>query len=169
MTPTLDMKKADTAIRILGMGDPGTGKTGSLAALINELPRWGIKRVIIQDWDNGLDILSAKVNPDKQSLVHYATLRDEMKATQEGVKVRENTALKRGMALMNNWKLEGEDLGNCNSWGLETLFVCDTLTGLGDACLNFAVDQLKINSHWKAVGEGMKIQGDYVQLLVALK
>ncbi len=172
--PTLNNHALDHPVRILGMGDPGTGKTGSLANLINALPRWGIEQVIIQDWDDGLDILSFHVKPDKMQLVHYATLSDELKATQEGVKIRKVKAFPSGMGLMNNWQVgkEGEpgyeNLGNANSWGKETIFICDTLTGLGDACMNYAIGTLNIDDDWKATGAAMKLQGKYVQLLRAL-
>jgi hypothetical protein len=167
--PTLRDFEDTMILRLLGMGDPGTGKTGSMAELINCLPRFGIERVIIQDWDDGLDILAAQVKPDQKERVHYETLRDELKATQLGVAVRDPKAYTRGMALMNNWTTKTEDLGPASKWGRETLFVCDTITGLGDACISFATEILKVTDDWQAVGAAMKHQGKYIQLLKALQ
>jgi len=170
MSPTLRDHQENMLLKLLGMGDPGTGKTGSLAPLINELPRWGIERVVIHDFDDGLDILSAKVKPDKLDLVHYETMRDDLKATQVGVGYREATAWTRAMALLNNWETKSEKLGPPRDWGRETLFVCDTITGLGDACLGFAhMGPEKIEDHWRAVGAGMTHQSYYIQLLKAMR
>jgi len=155
-------------LHLIGCGDPGTGKTGSLAALINELPRWGIERVVVQDWDDGLDILTSHVKPDKLDLVHYATLRDQMRPAAGGPIVRESLALGKGMNLMTNWKQGDENLGPALSWGPETLFVVDSLTGMGDAARNYAYDKLKVQDGWRNIGEGMEVQDRYVQMLIAM-
>jgi hypothetical protein len=92
-----------------------------------------------------------------------------MKATQVGVIVKESTAFPRGMALMNNWIVGDENLGRASDWGPETLFVVDTITGLGSACMHFATDKLKIEDDWRATGGGMKLQGKYIEMLKGLK
>ena len=167
--PTLRKHDSFKLVKLLGLGDPGTGKTGSLAALINELPRWGIEQVVIQDWDNGLDILTSYVKPEKQDLVHFATLRDEMKATQTGAQPRHADAFRQGMGLLNNWVLGDEKLGPAVDWGSETLFVLDSITGMGDACMNHTRVHMNIDDDWKGTGAAMKLQDKFIQMLPALK
>ena len=167
--PQLSSHKDLKPVKLLGMGDPGTGKTGSLVELINSLPRFGIKRVIIHDFDDGLDILSFMVKPEKQELVFFDTFRDELKATQMGVDFRSASAFTGAMASLNNWKKKDEDLGSCRDWDKETLFVCDTITGLGDACIGFSKEIKKVEDDWRAIGEAMKQQDRYIQLMAAMK
>lgn len=170
MSPTIRSHHSKELVRLLGLGDPGTGKTGSLPDLINNMAQFGIERVIIQDWDDGLDILLPHIKPEFQDKVYYETLRDELKPTQKGVDYRDATAFTRGMALMNNWKTKDYELGQAISWGKETLFVCDTLTGLGDACMAYASVKLGHgDDRWKGTGAAMDKQGPYIQMLVTLK
>jgi hypothetical protein len=151
------------------MGDPGSGKTGALAALIKERARFGIERFAILDWDDGLDVLAALLSDEDLDCVYYETLRDELKATQKGVDIRTADAFTRGMALMNNWKAKDVNLGPSLSWGPETVLVNDTITGLGDAAFNFCMahGDTKGDS-WRSIGAAMGLQDKLVQMLVAL-
>ena len=56
---TLENYKADKPIKMLVIGDTGTGKTGALASLANS----GYKLHIL-DYDNCLDFLSNTVHKD---------------------------------------------------------------------------------------------------------
>ena len=70
--PTLENYKAEKPIKMLVMGDTGTGKTGALASLANT----GYKLHIL-DYDNGLDILSTKVKPEFLKNIEYETLTEK--------------------------------------------------------------------------------------------
>lgn len=70
--PTLENYKAEKPIKMLVMGDTGTGKTGALASLANA----GYKLHIL-DYDNGLDILSTKVKPEFLKNIEYETLTEK--------------------------------------------------------------------------------------------
>ena len=151
------------------MGDPGSGKTGSLPDLINNMEKFGIERCAILDFDDGLDILLPLIREDVKDKVFYETLLDELKATQEGVKVRTASAFTTAMGLLNNWKSGEVNLGPALGWGPETILVLDSITGMGDACMGFATEVLKMDDDWKATGEAMKRQGKLVQMTKALK
>lgn len=150
------------------MGDPGSGKTGALASLIKERRKFNIERFVIMDWDDGLDILAALLDDEDKDAVVYETLRDELKATQKGVDIRTADAFTRGMALLNNWKTKDISIGPALGWGPETVLVNDTITGLGDACVNFAMVGEAGGDEWRATGIGMRLQDKLVQMLVAL-
>ena len=75
--PTLRDHKSSTLAKIIGMGDPGTGKTGSLIEVVNRMDELNLKRILIADYDNGLDILSSLVKPDNADKVFYETFRDD--------------------------------------------------------------------------------------------
>ena len=133
------------------------------------MPNLGIERVIVQDWDQGLDILSFLVDHKVSDRVYFETLKDTLKPTQDGPKVKEATAYRRGMALMNNWITGDEKLGPAVEWGRDTLFVVDSITGMGDAAMHFCTNVLNITDEWKATGEAMGHQAMYAKMLIALK
>lgn len=71
--PTLDAHPSSNVVKLLNIGDSGTGKTGSLASLAKAgYHLW------ILDYDNGLDILASLLRDDPAALarVTYRTLRD---------------------------------------------------------------------------------------------
>lgn len=127
--PKLTTHKQDKPIKMLFIGDSGSGKTGALASLV----RAGFN-LVIQDFDNGLDYLVNELMQDKNSdellaRVTYATLTDKMKAVAgqamiDGVP----KAFPNAMNLLTKWKTDTEDLGNISTWGRDTIFVLDSLT-----------------------------------------
>ena len=72
--PSLDQHHSSKLVKVLYIGDSGTGKTGSLASLV------GAGYVLkILDLDNGLDALVQfvrKDRPERQSFVDFETVRD---------------------------------------------------------------------------------------------
>jgi len=166
--PTVRDHHALKIFKCMIMGDPGSGKTGALPDLINNMDRFKIERVAILDFDDGLDILLPLVKEEFYDRVFYETLVDELKATQDGVQVRTANAFTKAMGLLNNWKSPGVDLGRALEWGPETLLVLDSITGIGDACMGFVNVHLKMDDDWKATGEAMKRQGKLVQMTKSL-
>lgn len=71
--PSLSDHSAATVVKLLNVGESGTGKTGALASLA----RAGYSLYIL-DFDNGLDILHHALADDPEALarVTYETLRD---------------------------------------------------------------------------------------------
>jgi len=124
---------AATITKVLYLGDSGTGKTGSLTSLVSA----GYKLRIL-DLDNGLDILKAFIEhecPDKLGNVDYETRRDKFKGGPMGPIVDgAPKALSQSMSLMSKWS----DGTVPADWGPETVFVLDSLTGLGKAAFEWA-------------------------------
>lgn len=130
---SLKSHHSSTIVKLLYIGDSGTGKTGSLTSLVQA----GYKLRIL-DLDNGLDVLKAFIDrecPDKIDLVDYETRRDKYKGGKLGPVVDGTPkALVESLSLMNEWT----DKTVPASWGPETVFVLDSLTGLGKAAFEWA-------------------------------
>ena len=120
-------------VKLLYLGDSGTGKTGSLTSLVEA----GYKLRIL-DLDNGLDVLKAFVTkecPDKLVNIDYETRRDKYKATAVGAAVSGMPkAFIESLGLMTKWT----DGTFPSEWGPECIFIIDSLTGLGKAALEWA-------------------------------
>lgn len=154
--------------RSLGLGDPGSGKTGSLVEVVNRMDELPIERVIIADFDDGLDVLAHHVKPEYKSRVLFQTFRDKLDPNIEGA-VYSGAALDMAWVKANVFMKSFE--GGANSWGPETLFVVDSLTGMGDAAMNYSKSKagLGILDDWRATGSGSKLQDKFTQMLVGLK
>jgi hypothetical protein len=163
--PTLAKHPRTELVKALYYGDSGSGKTGSLAALAN----LG-HRLIIKDYDNGLEVLRSFVKSECMENVNYVTLTDKLKGTPMGVvPVGMPTALTKGLRLLDNWKDGDVNLGPISSWGRDTTFVCDSLSFMGQAAIRFiravngrAPDDASWISDW---GEAMKLQEGMLELL----
>lgn len=121
--PTLENYKAEKPIKMLVIGDSGTGKTGALASLAN-----AGYHLHILDYDNGLDILSTTVKPEFLANVEYETLTEKKKSV-NGRIIPEGMpkAFTRGLALLTEW-------GNKYT-SLNDVIVIDSLTFMSDAAL----------------------------------
>jgi hypothetical protein len=117
-------------VKILYIGDSGTGKTGSLTSLVKA----GYKLKVL-DLDNGLDALRQwisheKLDPDQ---VDFETLRDEMTITSLGPTVKPLAYMK-ALKLMSEWS----DGTKPSEAGEKDVFVLDSLTALGKAAFEWA-------------------------------
>lgn len=121
--PTLENYKAEKPIKMLVMGDTGTGKTGALASLANA----GYKLHIL-DYDNGLDILSTKVKPEFLKNIEYETLT-EKKVARGGQVLIQGTpkSFAKGLQLLTEWSTKYTSK--------EDVIVVDSLTFMSDAAL----------------------------------
>jgi hypothetical protein len=164
--PTLEDYSTDRPIKVLLYGDSGAGKTGCLAALAN-----AGQRLIIQDYDNGLDILLTYVKPEFRKNVFYKTLTDKMRSSPAGViPVGIPSAASTGMKLIDNWVDGDVKLGGISKWGRDTTFVIDSGTFMGLAALRYIKvingrpidEQFTHQSDW---GAAMKIQEGTFELL----
>ncbi len=132
--------KRDNFVKMLLIGESGSGKTGALASLA----RAGYKLRIL-DFDNGLDILPEVLAGDPPALarIEYETCTDRMCVM--GGKVQPKgppQAYSKAMNLLTKWKgKEGsgvKDLGTPATWGRDTILVIDSFTHLGNAALRHA-------------------------------
>lgn len=138
--PSLTDHQSNKIVKLLLMGDSGSGKTGALASLVKA----GYKLRIL-DLDNGLDILrqiALKNNLDL-SLVEFRTLRDKYKSSPMGPVIDgQPKAFIEALSMLDNWKYtyNGQtiDYGKPSTWGADTIVVIDTLTFLSNAAWAWA-------------------------------
>lgn len=117
--------------RILMIGAPKSGKTGSLACLVNS----GKYQLRILDLDRNLDPLYVFVDSDKRDCVSVITLFDNLRDTGKKVEVSgEPSAFKNTLRALDHWvDDEGRDFGAVKDWGPDVVLVLDSLTALGEA------------------------------------
>lgn len=159
--PTLDEDFETPPIKYLMLGDSGGGKTAALASLA----KVGYK-LKIHDFDNGLDILrDESVLPKEfRHNVDYMTLTDKFTGGAMGAIPSAPEAFKKAMSSLNTWD------GGIQKWGPEVVYVCDSLTMMGDSALRYVLfmnQRLQPNvSPWQSDwGEAMKKQEEYLQML----
>lgn len=144
--PDLEKHASNTITKMLLLGDPGSGKTGSLAALADA----GYELRII-DLDNGIDVLkNLLMDPktpyakDAYKRVKYVTLTERpssITAVSTMAVPRSATVWTRLSSTLANWKNSDEDLGAITTWGPNIVLVIDSLTFAGLAAFNFAAVQ----------------------------
>lgn len=130
--PFLDEHPSTSIVKCLVIGDSGLGKTGALVSLLEK----GFK-LRVADFDNGLDIikniLKQKGRQDLYKNLSYHLCLDPMRAA--GV----NLVPARAEAWGKLVKLIGSEWGDglppLQECGPETIFVLDSLTFAGKACL----------------------------------
>jgi hypothetical protein len=133
--PKLETPSSTTLVKVLVLGDSGTGKTGSLASLV----RAGYHLHVL-DFDNKiaggiLPILVQRDCPDLIGHVDFEPLRDSLKSSSMGPVFNGTpSAFVRAVSLLDKWS----DGSVPSEWGPEHVLVVDSLTFLGDAAYNWA-------------------------------
>lgn len=138
--PSLDQLVDSPILKLLLMGDSGTGKTGSLVSLVQA----GYKLRIL-DFDSGLHVLGLMIRkhcPELLSSVSYRTLDDKFKPGPAGATIQP-FAWTEACKMISRWKFKEKDgtevdLGDPWAWGPEYILVLDSLTFLSDAAYNWA-------------------------------
>ncbi len=127
--PSLTDHHSSSVVKLLNIGESGSGKTGALASLA----RAGYNLHVL-DYDNGLDIMATVLRDDPKALarVRYETLRDTVKAINGVPKVQ---------TPIHAYKDAGKTLA---AWGAgdftpQDVLVLDTLTTFSDAAFNEAL------------------------------
>lgn len=151
--PTLDQTAADPFVKLMLIGDSGSGKTGSLASLVEA----GYKLRIV-DLDGGLQpliqLLKAK-NPALLSSVGFMSFRDQYKASKTGTVVAgQPDAYLNATKTMNEW----EDGTSPSEWGSEYIYVVDSFTLLCRAAMAQA-EYLKPTSNSGKQADGRAVYG----------
>jgi len=163
--PTLSHHQSDESIKMLLIGDSGSGKSGALAALAAV----GYKLRII-DLDNGLDILYStlsKFAPKALENVVFETITNKVKSVNGRIVAQGNPdAWNKAMNLLTHWKVgtagqeakpampvagttivtpakaavpasaDYYDLGPISSWGRDTVLVIDSGTFLAQMAMD---------------------------------
>lgn len=161
---------ADSA-KLLMLGNGGSGKTGTLAALAKA----GYK-VNILDFDNGTEILYHLLKDDPAALdrVDVEKCQDAFKqGTDKSIKwVTPLTAFPKALKLLDQWP----DQGKPSEWGQDTVLVVDTLTFLGEAIFRYVLaansklgtstdpKQGPTEPNW---GSAINLQEDFLALLTS--
>jgi len=128
--PSLDNHHSSEFVKLMYIGDSSTGKTGSLASLVDA----GYK-LRIMDMDNGLDALKNFADESKLQNVDYETRRDKWKGTKSGpIIVGVPKAFTDSLSLMTEWSDESTPA----EWGADTIFVLDSLTAFGRSAFEWA-------------------------------
>lgn len=131
--PKLTDHHSSSTVKLVLIGDSGTGKTGALTSLVKD----GYKLRII-DLDNGLDSLVQFVRkecPDKLGNVDYETVRDKIKSSPAGpILAGMPKAFTQSMQLMDKWT----DGTTPAEWDDRTIIVIDSLTALSKAAFEWA-------------------------------
>lgn len=129
--PSLSEHHSGAFVKVIYLGDSGTGKTGSLTSLVTA----GYKLKVL-DMDNGLDALVQHIKhecPDKLGNVDYETRRDVYSPTPMGPIVKSAKAFVDATKLMTTWS----DGSTPAEWGEDTVFVIDSGTSLGKAAFEW--------------------------------
>lgn len=129
--PSMDQHHSDGVVKLLIVGDTGSGKTGGLASLVDA----GYNLRII-DLEDKLEVLKNYVK-DKSKLksILYETLKDEYKIIGTSMTISKAASYQRAMNLLNNWP----DAGPITGWGPKDVLVIDALSTLGRASLNMVL------------------------------
>lgn len=149
--PSLSEHHSSKLVKMIYIGDSGTGKTGSLASLVAA----GYQLRIL-DLDNGVDILAKYIRrdcPEKIKNVEYETRRDKYKITPSGAMIEgQPKAFVDAMSLLTKWP----DGSKPSDWGENTILVLDSLSALGKAALEWAKGMnptAKDPRQWYATGQ----------------
>ncbi len=131
--PKLTERKETSPIKMMVIGDSGTGKTGALESLV----RAGYKLKII-DFDNGLDYLQQALSdvPELLDNIQYATFSNHFK-TVNGRVIPKGTpkAWASSLKLLESGKIDDEDWGKPEEWDESTFLVLDSLTMASKAAM----------------------------------
>ena len=140
-------------IKLINIGDTGSGKTGALASLAAA----GYK-LRIADLDNGVEALINMLTDPKSPYpkhsiknLRWKTFTEPMHILGGNIVPKAATVWNRTVEMMMNWKGDRyadehgvthesppeDKLGSISSWGEDCVFVLDTLSTLGTAASNF--------------------------------
>jgi len=135
--PSLDkVPQTNASVKLILIGDSGTGKTGALASLVE-----ADYRLRVWDYDNKLaggilPIILKQRCPGKLHNVEFESLRDSLKGSPIGpILDGAPQAYTRGLALLDKWT-DGTIPKTWNDG--KTVVVVDSLTFLSDAAFNWA-------------------------------
>lgn len=146
-----------SATKLCLIGDSGSGKSGALAALVNE--GW---KLAICDFDNGLDILWEYTDPACLDNIVYETYVDTVRVVGNKAIPVKVEALEKSTKFMDQ-VIKG-DLPN--DWPKEKfILVIDSGTHWGEACLRFAQKMNPGSTKWESYGGAMEIQEGYLNAL----
>lgn len=163
-------------LKILILGESGSGKTCSLISLLEA----GFN-VNIADTDNNLEALRNLVSfksKEVQSRLRYYTFTEHMRMAQGRIIPTKASMWPDMMTKLDNWKNDDPqrgtvcDLGALARWTERDVFVTDTLSALGQGALNFyqqmngALGAIRTSNEGRRdIGGAQALLRNYMQLL----
>lgn len=136
--PSMLEHESNSLSKLLVVADSGSGKTGSLAPLVDD--GYNIR---VLDFDNGMSVLKGFVKKrENLGNVHYIVLRDEFQLRGGMLGIKKAAAFQRAMdALDKGGDLWGEGSGipPLKDWGPKDILVVDSLGLMGRASLNMVL------------------------------
>ena len=157
--------------RVLLLGTPGSGKTGSLACLANA----GFKlRVLAFDKRANMVPLLMYTKPEYRKNIDILFFEDKLRAGQRFIEpIGVPSAFRLAYLAMDHWKYTtGEheiDLGASRDWGLDTVVVLDSLTAMGQASMRRAMamaNKTPLNRTQQVWGFAMDDQDNFIEKMV---
>lgn len=172
--PSLDQIASGPA-QLMVVGFPKAGKSGALASLANA----GFK-LRIMNYDpggGGTKILRALVKPEFYPNVSIIDLADE-KRMARFIEAKQPKAFAAGFSLMDDWTdfdsawkpIPETSLGHSRDWGTDVVVVLDTVTSMGEAAFDRALNmQGKTfeNTTDRVWGQAMAEQEAFVKRLMS--
>jgi len=137
------MNNHKKSLRVLIVGDPGSGKSSAVGKLAEH-----DQELFICDFDDNLNPLPQFLKPEALERIHYETLLDKFnfdptsgKPITKGIP----QAWSRYIKLAEKWvdSDTGEDYGDPDSWADNRWFVEDSLTTKGNAAMNYTMFKRK--------------------------
>jgi hypothetical protein len=162
----LSQHHASEIVKLLLVGDSGSGKTGALAALAN-----AGYNLNIADFDNGSDILHSFVKPEAYDRINIEVLTDKMGIAADGspIPIGEPTAWKRFANLLKDWtdSTSKEKFGPITSWGPDRVLVVDSATLMGRAAMHYVkhVNNATLERDWGYYGPVMELEEKLLELV----
>lgn len=164
-------------IKMLCIGETGSGKTGALASLLDA----GFN-VRILDLDNGAEALinlitdpKSRYKKDSISRLSYITITEPMRVMQGRIVPAKATVWNRAVASIENWKSETptkQELGPISKWTDQDILVVDTLGTLGTAAQNFhlmmngELGKPRTQNEWRRdIGSAQSLLDTFLQLI----
>ena len=148
--PQLNPEYEEVPVKMLLLGESGTGKTGALASL---LPKY---RLIVQDFDGNISgsWLANKLRqtPEVLDKFYFRSYADKVKLINNTlVPDGAPTAWRDALKDLTNWRVAKpksewadpskpeyeEDLGPSSTWGTDTVYVCDSFSFMGKAAFRY--------------------------------
>ena len=127
--PSFATYNPNSLVKAIVVGQTGAGKTGLLSTLL-KTPL--IDRLLVLDFDHGLNILKSYADEKELSKLFYQSF-DKTKPD----------AAPNAVQLAMHWKTKEEDHGHYSSWNYKTVLVVDSLTFMGDAFICNAEEDMK--------------------------
>ena len=135
---TISHLVSNRTVKVMSIGFPKTGKTGSLACLANA----GYNLRIV-DLDGNYAPLLEYVEPEFYDNIHILSCRDKEKINSKGFRqtIGNPHAFEKALRLFDSFKYTDQhtgeefDFGPVHSWGPNDVFITDSGTNLGEASM----------------------------------